>query len=442
MKKYIKITISIFVILLGVITVRAAANNIAINTSSSKVVVGNKVTYTVKLTSSKSLISLQYGITYDQSKLTLVSGNVNYVDIFTGPRTTATYTFVFRARASGSANFKFSARGAAYSSDEEVVLPTTSKTISIITQSQLEATYSKNNNLSSLGVTGYKLTPTFNSNTLVYNLEVENNIREVVVTGSRADNRSTVKGLGKYKLEEGINKITVTVTAQNGLSKKYTININVKELEPINVELDGKNYTVVRKANLLTKPNDLFVGTILKINELEVPAFINELSDITLVGLKDSENNIETYEYKDAKYFKYSEIKFPELITVFKELDKIPEGYKKSNITINEKEYVVYEKDENILINLLNLKTGKENLYKYEKEEGTIQLFNLAEKPKELNEKKTNYIYIYVTIVLSGILLTTYSILIFNNFKRKSLKKKKKTEKSGKIKEDIDKKKK
>ena len=42
------------------------------------------------------------------------------------------------------------------------------------------------------------------------------------------------------------NKIEVVVTAQNGSTKTYTIEVTVKDLNPITVQVDGKNYTVVK----------------------------------------------------------------------------------------------------------------------------------------------------------------------------------------------------
>ncbi len=436
MKKFIKLSILIVIFFLSVLIVKGAANSITITSNTSKVVVGNKVTYTVKITSAKSLIALQYSISYDTSKLTLISGTAKGVDYYTGPRTSATYTFTFRAKASGTANFTFKAEGAAYSTDESINFGSKSKSISIITQQQLEASYSKNNNLTYLEVTGYKITPVFNANTTNYNLVVENDVREVIVKGTLADSRSTVKGLGKHSLEEGINKIVVTVTAQNGVSKNYTINIEVKELEPIIVEIEGVKYNVVRKAKLLTKPNSLFIEKNTKIGEFEVPSFYNEVSNITLVGLKDERNDIHLYEFNNGKYILYNELKFSEIITVFKKLDKIPKGYNETKIKYNDKEYIAYKKDNIYLINLLNLKTGKTKLYRFDNKEGTIQGYNLDEENEKITLEKNNKIYIYIIIILSGIIFTTYSVLIGYKIKKNLTKKKKKIENNDKIKEE------
>ena len=48
-----------------------------------------------------------------------------------------------------------------------------SRTISIITQAQLEASYSKNNNLSTLSISGASLSPEFNKDILEYTAELD-----------------------------------------------------------------------------------------------------------------------------------------------------------------------------------------------------------------------------------------------------------------------------
>ena len=56
---------------------------------------------------------------------------------------------------------------------------------------------------------------------------------------------------------DGLNKVEVVVTAQHGEKKTYVINLTVEELDPINVKVDGKNYTIVRKSGQI---EDIPVG--------------------------------------------------------------------------------------------------------------------------------------------------------------------------------------
>lgn len=84
---------------------------------------------------------------------------------------------------------------------------------------------SPNNALSSLNVTGYNLTPTFNKFTYEYSLIVNNSVSSVTVKATALDSTATVGGLGKKKLKVGSNTIKINVTANNGSVKTYVITI-------------------------------------------------------------------------------------------------------------------------------------------------------------------------------------------------------------------------
>ena len=98
-KKIIYSITLIFLFTISITKVNAASLNVNMSTSSNKIVVGNTVTYTVKVSSSTLLGSLNYRVTYDTSKLTLVSGTLSGVPVFTGTEKSATYTFKFKAKA-------------------------------------------------------------------------------------------------------------------------------------------------------------------------------------------------------------------------------------------------------------------------------------------------------------------------------------------------------
>ena len=229
--RLLKKILYVLVILLSIsiIKVNAATLKVNISSSSSKIVVGNTITYTVTVSSSELLGSIRYNFSYDSDKLTLVSGTLNAAPYFDGVKKSATYTFKFRAKKSGTTTVKFNIYEAIdWNLNNFSYNATTSKSTTIITQSQLEASYSKNNNLSSLKVDNYSITPEFNKNIKEYSLTLENDVREINITGTKEDKTSTVTGLGKHELTEGMNKIDLVVTAQNGSSKTYTLNVEVK----------------------------------------------------------------------------------------------------------------------------------------------------------------------------------------------------------------------
>lgn len=83
-----------------------------------------------------------------------------------------------------------------------------------------------NNWLKSLSVSGYSLTPTFGVNkTTKYSLIVDESVKSVKVSASPVNSAAKVSGAGTYSLSKGDNKVTITVNAQNGSTRKYVITI-------------------------------------------------------------------------------------------------------------------------------------------------------------------------------------------------------------------------
>lgn len=416
--------IPLFIFYLSTIVVHAASLSVTINSSSNKIVVGNTVTYTVKVSSSELLGSLHYTFNYDTSKLTLISGTLNGAPVFSGKEKSVTYTFKFRAKASGTANVSFTLHEAIDWNDRSFSFnKTTSKSTTIITQAQLEASYSKNNYLSSLGVNNHSLSPAFNKNTLVYNLEVENDVTSITVSGNKEDSYASVSGLGNYDLNEGINKIEVKVTAQNGSTRIYTINATRKELSPIVVELNGVTYNVARKANMITLPNTNYEATTIKINNEDVPAFINNVTNTTLVGLKDPEGNVALYIYNNDTYTLYNEYSFSNIILTEAVTTSVPNDYKEVELLINNKTIKAYQKENDAnfyLIYATNISNGVTSFYQYDSKENTVQLFNSNpyDEIEQLNEKNQNYVY--VIIGLGSLLAITYLIILIKMIKNGS----------------------
>lgn len=86
-----------------------------------------------------------------------------------------------------------------------------------------------NNKLNALSVDGYTITPSFNMDTEEYSLIVESNITSINVQASAIDNKATVNGAGNISLASGLNYINVVVTAENGTTRTYRINVTRRE---------------------------------------------------------------------------------------------------------------------------------------------------------------------------------------------------------------------
>jgi len=413
----------------------AASATISVTSSKSTVIVGETVTVTVKVSSSSALGSWSFDVAHS-SNLSLSSssfGGLYIVDfVGNGNTTTKTYTFKFKAKSSGSATVSIKNASVIGYDEAKMSVTTGKKTFKLMTQAELEATYSKNNYLSSLSVEGHNLTPTFSKDVLEYNLELENGVESAVIKASKEDNTATVKGTGEVSLKEGLNTFEVVVTAQNGGVRTYKVNITVKELNPIEVVVNGAHYTVIRKKEMMPLANMYFQETTVNIDGEEVPGYFNEASNITLVGLANGLDN-KLFIYDNGEYKTYEELSFNQLFIQVLEMDMslLGEGYTISKINIGNNSLAVYSKEGEAypLLYGLNIETGVKNLYEYDVEENTLQRYVKVEV--ETNEE----LYFIIIISLFGFIVLSYILFLILLVKKN--KKKKKTIKT--IEDDLEK---
>lgn len=108
---------------------------------------------------------------------------------------------------------------------------------------------SSNNNLSSLKVNDGDLSPKFSKNTTSYSISVPYSVSNLTVNAKAEDSKATVQVSGNKKLvAESTNKVTVTVTAENGSKKTYTINVT-RGKDP-NKKLSSNNYLTHLKPSI------------------------------------------------------------------------------------------------------------------------------------------------------------------------------------------------
>lgn len=88
---------------------------------------------------------------------------------------------------------------------------------------------SPNHWLSSLTVSGCTLTPSFSGGTTEYSIIVGNEISSVTVSATTVNSKASISGTGTVNLSVGTNTVPITVTAQNGDKRTYTITIVRKD---------------------------------------------------------------------------------------------------------------------------------------------------------------------------------------------------------------------
>ena len=337
-----------------------------------------------------------------------------------GKNTTKSFTVTCSANSTGVIKITYS--GDATSEDGSNTNISGSKTITVVAQREK----SKNNNLKALSVEGYELTPEFNQDTLEYSTTVPSTVNTVKINATKADNYASVTGTGEFEVVEGPNGFDVVVRSETGAEKVYHINVIVEDLNPIEVKVGGKSYTLVKNSRSLVAPEG-YTETTVTINNTEIPAFYNEVTKYTLVGLKDSDGNVSLFIYDEGTYTPYNELKSNSLTIIALDLPKVLKGYIEKTITIgNNKVSALVTKSNSkfAIIYGMNVATGEEGYYKYDLENNTMSRYD-DELILLLQGKNQNLSYIVLaTSIASAVFFILTLALAVSNGKKKSLMKK------------------
>ena len=417
----------------GIIVASASTGSVAVKTSSSQIIVGNNVTITATVSSTSALGSWDCTLGYDSSKFTYVSSTasgqrmVGYGD---GTKRSVSYTFTFKAKSSGTATFKINAASVLdWATEKEILVSKGFTSVSVITKAQLEASYSSNNNLSSLTIDNASLSPAFDAGVISYTVELVPNTTNIKVNAAVADSKSTITGIGEISVADGSNIINIIVKAQNGQTKTYTINATVKELTPIEVNIGKDKYTVVRKKGLYEPPVN-FAETSIRMGEEDVLAYVNQKIGCTVVGLKNAAGTIEMYIYDSAKkgYEKYKNITIADSNLYLKKLQdvsSIPSDYEEVLLKINEISFSAWHYNDDTKFYLMygvNTETGDASFYLYDKEKFTIQRFYDKQVNDLKQENHKSQIIIMILSVVAGFFVITSTLLLIKILRKKNQK--------------------
>ena len=275
----------------------------------------------------------------------------------------------------------------------------------------INKTYSKNNYLKSLEIEGYELNPGFNKDTLEYSVTLSPGTEKIKVTGALEDSKASVKGLGEINVTEGVNTINVVVTAENGNERTYKLVVSVEEKDPIDITINNKKYRVIKKREVLGSKNG-YDSVDIKINNIQIPALYNEVTGVTLVGLKDEKGTISLFSYDSStgEYSEYKEFTF-DLMNLYVHENKNSK-YEKIIIKLNGEDITAYKipsLDDYYLIYGTNTTTGYEGYYLYDKKENSIQRYDTNLLDKLTGEKNK---YLNVVLVLSSVCFLTMLFLL------------------------------
>ena len=412
------------------------AASASIKSSASSVTKGNNVTITLTVNSESPLVSIEG--TLKCSGTGISEGTDLRFDDSSNSLYSKTYTLTVKPTSSGTLScYTEGVRLTEMSKDTWQNIG--NKQISVTVNNPVvipPKVYSSNNYLSSLTIEGYNLDKTFDKDVLEYNVELPNGTEKINISAKTAEKSAKVSGIGEISVVEGTNKIEIKVTAENGNVKTYVINAVVKELDPIIVTIDKKEYTIVRKEGLL-EPIEGYEKTTIKIGEDDVLAYYNETTKYNLVILKDSEGNSNFYVYDNGKYLLYKEYNFSGVRLQLLNSKK-PDNYVERELTINDEKIKAYQLDYNkknttyaleedninnyYLVYAMNVNTGRVSYYLIDKLENTAIRYSdeLNSYFMVANSDSTNYKnYFFIALGVFGLTILVIGIvLIVKNHKK------------------------
>ncbi|HZK22196.1 MAG TPA: cadherin-like beta sandwich domain-containing protein [Oscillospiraceae bacterium] len=352
MKKAVSI---ILIALLGVSLfvpmANAATAKATIALSSSSVTIGNTVKVTVKYTADEAIGTWDFKLNYDKEYLEYVngadsggSGVLNFCSWSESEnQKTISQTVTFKTRKIGSTTVSTST-SAIVSNSTISKMNASNASASITIKAKPEA--STNANLSSLKVSPGTLSPEFSASTTDYKMTVDYSVTNLAVSAITAHSAAT-KSLSSTALSVGENKITLTVTAESGAKKTYTINVTrgVSPLADLTIMIDAVSYKVAYESGQLKPPSDKFTETTAKYENETLPAYKapNDLFMLVCLISPSDEKIWFMYDEQTSTFTRYINIKplAKEYILLDMPQNEVsPKGYELKNVAISEKEFV------------------------------------------------------------------------------------------------------
>lgn len=411
LQKGLAILVSL-VVILSVLTFSVSAAGSSVAFSKTTLKVGETLTVTARFSTSTNdpMYAIDGFLTYDPTVLEFVSsdtctlmtkGKLRVLQDLNG-KTNHSQTVVFKALAVGKSLIAL--EGLQYSDGN--VKKDLKNSAATVTVSNPSTQASSNANLKNLVVSSGTLTPKFDPNVTEYSITIKNEITELWVSTTKADAKASVTVEGSKDMKVGLNKRVVVVTAENGTTKRYTLNITRLDTtgqqpvtppennEPLNdlieVNVGEDIMYVVEDFGDAELPKG-FEITEYALNDKTVPALTAENYIVLMLRLPDNS--------KKAFYIYNDDGVFTELIGLsiggqtyyILPTDKVPDGYSAVNdFTIGDIVVPAFRNDEagfeDFAVVYAMGPTGITSYYSYDTVENTIQRIsnvsvNVGNKP-------------------------------------------------------------
>lgn len=396
MKKIITI-LTVIILLVSLFKIPTfAGGNTTISFSKDTITIGDVVVVTVKINIDEPVYSLDFNIKYDNTKLSFPNAaGIIHENVGDGDgKQSFTFQYTFTSIAVGAASI--SVINPTYgtfdymSGDKTFTGASDSLTIK-------DVALSNNANLSSLTLSTGTLSPAFNASRTNYTVSVPYEAANITLYAKTADTNAKVAiSSNPTNLNVGANTIKVTVTAQNGSQKIYTVVVTRREQgvenppdvppvqeNPYETVISGKSYEIVTNI-----PEAVYLkGFELSSSEYngkQVPVLRDKNNVFTVYYLREVGSteiapytkNEELDTFEALKYMTFNDSLY--IFTEFENGITMPSNYYSTYTNIGDFSVKVYLDSNSKMSDFAYVYCyafGDFGIYRYDSKEGTIQRY-------------------------------------------------------------------
>ena len=444
-----------------------AAGTARVSIGSASGTVGDIVSIDVSISATSGIGGATIYVSYDPSILALSGSSsnsgtamVSFMDESTASSQSKTITFKIIGAGTSSLNVI----GDSKVIDIDMQACSISKSSGSVTASA-PASYSSDNTLSSLQISPGVLSPAFSPDVTTYTTSVGADCASLTVSAVPNDSKATVSVSGK-RMDPGFNTTTITVTAENGSKRTYTIKTtketnsasnennqatgsdssngstdnnndipdvqdpNSEAIQEPNITVDNAEYKIVSANDEHPLP-DGYTPTEYDYNGTKVSAGVGIDTGVTIVYLESTDGKGESgyYVYDSVRktFSQFVEVSQPQFTYCILAIDEasmeLPEGYDVGRTVINGKEVdALLDRTGNYALFYGVSSTGETGWFRYNVNDGTIQGYagyNMADEQVINTNTKTadsdkafNTVSSYIFVILAVLAVVIIALIV------------------------------
>ena len=444
-----------------------AAGTARVSIGSASGTIGDTVSIDVSISASSGIGGATIYVSYDPSILALSGSSsnsgtamVSFMDESTASSQSKTITF----RIIGAGTSSLNVIGDSKVIDIDMQACSISKSSGSVIASA-PASYSSDNTLSSLQISPGVLSPAFSPDVTTYTTSVGADCASLTVSAVPNDSKATVSVSGK-RMDPGFNTTTITVTAENGSKRTYTIKTtketnsasnennqatgsdssngstdnnndipdvqdpNSEAIQEPNITVDNAEYKIVSANDEHPLP-DGYTPTEYDYNGTKVSAGVGIDTGVTIVYLESTDGKGESgyYVYDSVRktFSQFVEVSQPQFTYCILAIDEaymeLPEGYDVGRTVINGKEVdALLDRTGNYALFYGVSSTGETGWFRYNVNDGTIQGYagyNMADEQVINTNTKTadsdkafNTVSSYIFVILAVLAVVIIALIV------------------------------